>query len=89
MTNDQSQEYLAMQHIIVESTLEQKLCGSFEQAVLCDDQGRVIGFFSPLQNRPQLSDLQLEPPLSIEETEQLRKNRAGRPLDEILARLGY
>jgi hypothetical protein len=33
--------------------------------------------------------LQLEPPLSIAETEELRKNRTGKPLEEILGRLGY
>jgi DNA-binding CsgD family transcriptional regulator len=35
-----------------------------------------------------VEDLQLEPPLSIAETEELRKSRIGKPLSEILARLG-
>ena len=32
--------------------------------------------------------LRLEPPSSIAETEELRKNRSGKPLAEILARPG-
>jgi hypothetical protein len=36
----------------------------------------------------KLSELQLEPPLSIEETEKLRANKIGKPLSEILSRLG-
>jgi hypothetical protein len=31
----------------------------------------------------------LEPPLSIAETEKLRKIKTGKPLNEILARLGF
>jgi len=36
----------------------------------------------------EVDDLQLEPPLSIAQTEELRKVRTGKPLDEILGRLG-
>jgi hypothetical protein len=78
-----------MQQITVESRLGEKLCEAEEPAVLCDERGRAIGFFSPLRDRPRVEDLQLEPLLSIEETEQLRKHRTGKPLEEILGRLGY
>lgn len=78
-----------MQHITLESGVSKKLFDAAEQAVVCDEQGRVIGLFSPLLDRPQIEDLQLEPSLSIEETEELRKNRTGKPLEEILHRLGY
>jgi hypothetical protein len=38
---------------------------------------------------PQAAKLSnLEPPLSIEETEKLRADKSGKPLSEILARLG-
>jgi hypothetical protein len=77
-----------MLQITVESNLGEKLCESSGQVVLCDDRGRVLGLFSPVRDRPRIEDLQLEPPLSIEETEQLRKNRTGKPLEEILGRLG-
>jgi hypothetical protein len=78
-----------MQQIIVESCLGEKLGETAGQVVLCDERGRVLGVFSPLRERPSLEDLQLEPPLSIAETEQLRKNRTGKPLEEILGRLGF
>jgi hypothetical protein len=78
-----------MQHITVESALGQKLGALPGQTVLCDEQGRVLGFFSPTPDRPSLGELQLEPPLSIAEVEALRNVRTGKPLEEILDRLGY
>jgi hypothetical protein len=78
-----------MQQISVESNLGQKLGEVSNQVIVCDAGGRAIGVFSPLMDRPRVEDLQLEPPLSIAETEQLRKkNRTGKPLEEILGRLG-
>ena len=56
---------------------------------MCDEQGRMLGFFSPTPDRPPLDALQLEPPLSIAEVEALRSVRTGKPLEEILNRLGY
>jgi hypothetical protein len=78
-----------MQQITVESSVGEKLIAAAEQAVICDEQGRVLGIFSPVVDRPDVGELQLEPPLSIAQTEELRKNRTGKPLEEILGRLGY
>jgi hypothetical protein len=78
-----------MQQITVESCIVDKLCETAGQVVVCDEQGRALGFFVPISNRPGVKDLQLEPLLSIEETEKLRENRTGKPLEEILTRLGY
>lgn len=78
-----------MQHITVESSVGQKLVEAVEQSLVCDEQGRVLGLFSPVLGRPDIGDLQLEPPLSIAQTEELRKNSTGKPLEEILRRLGY
>jgi hypothetical protein len=77
-----------MREIIVESKVEEQFASLLSQTAVCDSQGRVLGFFSPTRNRPKLEDLQLEPPLSIAEVEELRKNKTGKPLEEILARLG-
>jgi hypothetical protein len=77
-----------MQQIIVESDLGHKLSELDNQAVLCDSTGRALGLFSPLTAQPPIQDLQLEAPLSIAETEELRKVRTGKPLAEILGRLG-
>ena len=79
-----------MQLISVDASVKAKLGDAIGQAVVCDAYGRVIGFFVPIKDRPRLEDLNLEPPLSIEQTEALRrKNRSGKPLEEILTRLGF
>jgi hypothetical protein len=78
-----------MQQIILESGVGKKLVEATGQAIVCDEQGRVLGLFSPILGRPAIGDLQLEPPLSISQIEELRKNRSGKPLEEILGRLGY
>jgi hypothetical protein len=77
-----------MQQIIVEPGLGEKLSELGNQAVLCDSNGRALGLFSPLTAQPPVQDLQLEPPLSIAQTEELRKTHTGKPLAEILGRLG-
>ena len=77
-----------MQEITVAPGLGEQLGELAGQAILCDPNGRVLGFFSPLPDRPRVGALQLEPPLSIAETKELRKVRTGTPLGEILARLG-
>jgi hypothetical protein len=77
-----------MQEITVEADLGKRLGGLAGQVILCDSDRRVLGFFSPLPDRPRVEDLQLEPLLSIAETEELRKVQTGKPLDEILARTG-
>ena len=77
-----------MHEITVGLALGEQLGELAGQAILCDASGRALGFFSPLPDRPQVQDLQLEPPLSIAETEELRKIKTGKPLADILARLG-
>ncbi len=77
-----------MQEVTIEPSLSEKLGQLTGQAVLCDSDGRALGFFSPMRDRPLVKDLQLEPPLSIAETEELRKNRTGKPLSEILEKWG-
>lgn len=77
-----------LQEIIVETAFGEQLGEVASQVLLCDSQGRALGFFSPLPDQPQVKDLQLEPPLSIAETEELRKEQTGKPLSEILTRLG-
>jgi hypothetical protein len=77
-----------MHQITVETALGKQLAQTSGQAILCDADGRALGFFSPLPDAVPLEELQLEPPLSIAETEELRKVRTGKPLAEILNRLG-
>ena len=77
-----------MQRITVEPGLEQKLAGLADQVLICDSQGNALGSFSPFRDRPKADDLQLEPPLSMERINEIRKNPTGKPLSEILNRLG-
>jgi hypothetical protein len=77
-----------MERITVEPIVEQVLAKFGGNILLCDSQGRAIGIFSPFRDRPQANDLQLEPPHSVAETEELlRTQRSGKPLEEILKRL--
>lgn len=81
-----------MQEVKVEAALGQKLLALHGQAVLVDELGRALGIFSPLDRPTDLEEMQLEPLLSIAETEELRKKaraEPGRPLEEILSELGY
>jgi hypothetical protein len=91
-----SREDVAMQKIKVDPALGEKLAGLRNQAVIHDEQGRVLGYFSPMKEPTRLEDMQLEPPHSIEEIEELRKKYAGKrpeevgkPLKQILKELGY
>jgi hypothetical protein len=77
-----------MQQITVESALGEQLAKLPSGAILCDSSGRALGLFSPLNSTTPIEDLQLEPLLSVAETEELRKVRSGKPLSEILERFG-
>lgn len=77
-----------MNQITVDSQTVEKLGAMTGQSVVCDEQGRALGFFSPLARATPLEELNLESPLSLEETRALRKDRTGKPLAEILDRLG-
>src|SRR5947209_1395309 len=78
----------SMHQITIPGSLEKQLGGLDAQALLCDAHGRALGVFIPLAKPVDANGLQLEPPLSIAQTEELRKLRTGKPLEEILERLG-
>jgi hypothetical protein len=77
-----------MNQITIQPALGDQLAKVSGEVVVCDSTGRALGFFSPLPETTRIEDLQLEPPLSIAELEELRKVRTGKPLKEILGRLG-
>ena len=78
-----------MQEVTVAPALGKQLGQLSSQAVLCDSEGRVLGLFQPFRDRPKLEDYRLEPPSTIEEINERRKNPSGKPLEEILTRLGF
>ena len=67
-----------MQEITVESALGEQLDPSPGQAILCDSEGRVLGLFSPIRDRPKKDDLHFEPPWSIEEIKRFEQERPKR-----------
>ena len=77
-----------MKYVTIDSAVGQTLERLEGQVILCDTKGRVLGLFSPLAEGQSIEDLELETPLSIAEIEELRKNKTGKPLEEILQRLG-
>lgn len=78
-----------MHQITIGACVGKELVEATQQSVVCDEEGRVVGLFWPVPGSPGIGDLQLEPLLSIPQTEELRKNQTGKPLEEILGRLGY
>ncbi len=79
-----------MHQINLEAILESTIRNVTSPTLVCDSKGRVLGVFSPLREPRDIKELLLEPRLSIAETEELRKkHRSGKPLEEILSRLGY
>ncbi len=81
-------EVFATETPMVRYTLDSETCrrlAEAEQAVeLCDDAGRVIGFFLPEGAARGLPPAGLPIPLSDEEIARRRANRSGRTLEAIL-----
>ncbi len=73
-----------MHQITVSASLGKKLTEFGGRVAMFSSDGRVLGLFLPISESREMIDLQLEPPLSIEETKELQKNRTGRTLEEIL-----
>jgi hypothetical protein len=71
-----------MTRITIDSETRSKLDGLREPAEVCDESGNKLGYFVPPGLLKYLS------PYSDAEIEELRKQRTGRPLKEILRDLG-
>ena len=56
-----------MNQITVGSGVVEKFGRLTGQTVVCDEQGRALGFFSPLAQATPMEILNLESPLSIED----------------------
>ncbi len=55
---------------------------------VCDASGRTLGYFHPLAAPAASGGRSIRSPLSDEELQSRRQQRTGRPLAEILDRLG-
>ena len=76
-----------MTKVVLDTGVLSKLAGIRETALLCDQSGRVIGYFEPLEPPTGKGADGTESPFSDEEIQRFREQRSGRSLQEILAAL--
>lgn len=73
-----------MTKITVNAETRTKLDGLEEVVEICDASGRTLGYFHPVPEPVDYKALIAQSPVSDEELEELRKQRTGRPLKDIL-----
>lgn len=76
-----------MTRLILDEALRAKLSGVVEYAELCDESGRMLGFFVPAAAYDPALYREFRSPISDEEIERRRREPGGRTLKEIWARL--
>jgi hypothetical protein len=74
-----------MNRIILDRAVLDKFGDLKAGAELCDDSGRVVGFFTPACDRPSYAGV--EAPVSRDELWRRARQAGGRALQEILADL--
>jgi hypothetical protein len=74
-----------MEKFVIDPALLQQLSGLTGYTILCDSQGKTLGVYQPAKESEIIN---LEPPYSAEELERRRQIKTGKPLEEILQRLG-
>ena len=74
---------ILMTHLTFDGTTMERLQATTEFVKIQDESGKVIGYFHPLHQQATSRS-----PHTREELEQLRLQRTGRPLADILADLG-
>jgi hypothetical protein len=75
-----------MTRVTVDPLTQARLRGLAQPAELCDESGRVLGYFTPLSSRAPNGAM--EPTISEEELRRREQEGGGRTLAEILADLG-
>ena len=76
-----------MTKVVLDTGFLSKLAGIRETALLCDESGRVIGYFEPLEPATGKGEDGTESPFSDEEIQRFRQQRSGRSLQDVLAAL--
>jgi hypothetical protein len=76
-----------MVKIVADAALADKLPSVDAPVEICDTSGRTLGYYSPVPAATGEPGTKPRSPHSIEELQQLRQQRTGRPLSEILKRL--
>lgn len=77
-----------MTQIRLDATLKERLGNLTSRLELCNELGEVIGYFVPSAGRECPEGVSLDIPYSPEEIAASRALKTGKPLEEILARLG-
>jgi hypothetical protein len=76
-----------MKKVVLDAGLRSKLLDLAHSLELCDENGRVLGYFAPIASKEPNSYEGLEIPFSEEEIREFMKQTGGRPLADILADL--
>jgi hypothetical protein len=74
-----------MTKITVDATTRAQLTNLDTVVQLCDESGRILGYFHPALMPYAANGLQS--PIPLEESQRRRQQRTGKPLAEILDRL--
>ena len=76
-----------MTKVVLDTGVLSRLAGVRETALLCDESGRVIGYFEPLEPPTGKGEDGTESPFSDEQIERFRQQRSGRSIQHVLAAL--
>ena len=76
-----------MKKVVLDAGLRGKLFNLTHSLELCDETGRVLGYFAPIASKEANPYEGLEIPFSEEEIREFMKETGGRPLADILADL--
>jgi hypothetical protein len=77
-----------MSRVTVDAATMARLHNLDEFLIFCDESGRTLGYFRPGVPPDVPAGGRITSPVSDEEIEELRKQRTGRPLSDILKDLG-
>lgn len=77
-----------MTQIQLDATLKERLGDLTTRLEVCNERGEVIGNFVPSAGRERELSTLVEPTCTPEELAAWRADRTGKPLEEILQRLG-
>ena len=76
-----------MSRVTVDAATRARLHNLNAFIVLCDEEGRTLGYFHPGLPPDSRSEERVASPISDEEIERRRRQRSGIPFSEVLKRL--
>ncbi len=74
--------------IVIDPDLLKTLSDLKGYTLLCDSTGKTLGIYKPVLEQIRGADINLESPLSPDEIQRRLQIKTGKPLEEILERLG-